>query len=339
VAEEIHNMRNSLPILLLLAILGCGPDTQPGTPFAKTGENQAERAEVAVPERVAPSLPEEIPDVKLPDAATVKRAMTAAQLKLGDPMTNSIGMILVPVPAGEFQMGSPDSDIGTISYQPRHLVKITEPFYLSVFEVTQQQYEKVMGVRPWQGEKFLKEGPDFPAVQVSWNDGTDFCRKLSEQEDMEYRLPTEAQWEYVCRAGATTVYSFGDDASELGQYAWHDENSWDIGQRYAHRVGQKLPNAWSLYDMHGNVAEWCADAPKNYRVLRGGSFLFGRFDCRSAHQERASPDFRNDFIGFRVLSTYKAEPAAVAKVPDAAAVKKRFTSSSRLASFDGRMGD
>ncbi len=95
-------------------------------------------------------------------------------------------------------------------------MRITKPFYLSVYEITQQQYEKVMGTRPWQGKR---DGPNYPATYATWNDAVDFCRKLSEQEGLEYRLPTEAEWEYACRAGTTTVYSFGNDASRLGQYA------------------------------------------------------------------------------------------------------------------------
>ncbi len=105
----------------------------------------------------------------------------------------------------------------------------------------------------------MQEGSDYPAVWVSWNDAVEFCRKLSEQEGVEYRLPTEAQWEYTCRAGTTTVYSFGDDRSKLRQYAWSAKDAFDTHEQYAHRVGQKLPNSWGLYDMHGNVFEWCQD--------------------------------------------------------------------------------
>ena len=109
--------------------------------------------------------------------------MTPDQLALGDPIVNSVGMVLVPIPAGEFQMGSPDSDSAAIDEEkPQHLVKITKPFYLSVFEVTQGQYEKVMGVRPWQGKGYMKEGPDRPASYASWDDAAEFCRKLSEQD-------------------------------------------------------------------------------------------------------------------------------------------------------------
>ncbi|MCH7688722.1 MAG: formylglycine-generating enzyme family protein, partial [Planctomycetes bacterium] len=235
-------------------------------------------------------------------------------------------MLMVPIPAGEFQMGSPDSDKDSNPFEkPQHPVKITKPFYLSVYEVTQQQYEKVMGVRPWQGKEYVQDGPDYPATYVSWNDAVEFCRKLSEQEGVEYRLPTEAQWEYACRAGTTTVYSFGDDASKLGQHAWYRKNAWDIGEKYAHRVGQKLPNPWGLYDMHGNVWEWCQDWYAPYgsekalsdpmgpaqglgRLLRGGSFYSRSSDVRSANRNDALPANRVVDIGFRPSSTYNLSP-------------------------------
>jgi formylglycine-generating enzyme required for sulfatase activity len=255
---------------------------------------------------------------KTPDAATVKKHMTPAQLALGDPVVNSVGMVLVPIPAGQFQMGSPDSDKDVKDKEkPQHLVKITKPFYLSVNEVTQQQYEKVMGVRPWKGKKYVQEGPDYPATYVGHDAAVEFCRKLSEQEGVEYRLPTEAQWEYACRAGTKTVYSFGDDSSKLGQHAWYYKNAWDIGEKYAHRVGQKQPNPWGLYDIHGNVWEWCGDWYGKYegvavddpasgrgRVLRGGSFLNEAGSCRSAFRDYWPLDFHVSNFGFRVSRTY-----------------------------------
>jgi len=239
---------------------------------------------------------------------------------------NSIGMKLTLIPAGEFQMGSPDSDSDAADREkPQHLVKITKPFYLGVYEVTQQQYEKVMGTCPWQGKDYVKEGVDYPAVYVNHDDAVEFCRRLSKQEGVEYRLPTEAEWEYACRAGTTTAYSFGDDASKLGQYAWHYKNALDIGEKYAHRVGQKLPNPRGLYDMHGNVWEWCQDwsglygsekvvsdplgpAQGEYRVLRGGSIVFRSSLVRSAPRNANLPNRRNYFYGFRAARTYHVSP-------------------------------
>ena len=234
---EVATMRVSPLILLLVAMLGCSSGTQTTNPSAETPAT-----------------------AKTPDAATVKKAMTSAQLELGDPIANSVGMVLVPIPAGEFMMGSPDSDKAARSnVKPQHPVKITMPFFMSVHEVTQEQYKKVMGDRPGQGEYLVKDGPDFPATRVSWDDAVEFCRKLSEQEGVKYRLPTEAQWEYTCRAETTAVYSYGDDESKLGEHAWYRTNAWDIGEKYAHGVGQKPPNPWGLYDIQGNVFEWCQD--------------------------------------------------------------------------------
>ena len=159
---------------------------------------------------------------------------------------NSIGIRLKLLPAGTFWMGE-DLDA--------HKVTLTQPFYLGVYEVTQEQYERVMGKNP---SNF--KGPQNPVEKVSWDDAVEFCRKLSELPEEKaagriYRLPTEAEWEYACRAGTTTKYSFGDSESELGEYGWFDKNS----DRKTHPVGQKQPNKWGLYDMHGNVWEWCSD--------------------------------------------------------------------------------
>ena len=302
-----------LPIVLLLfAALGCGSGTQP----AESGGNQNQQQKDATSRKQAASVA-----VTPPDAATVRKHMTPDQLALGDPVVNSVGMLLVPIPAGEFRMGSPDSQIaGRSQEKPQHLVRITRPFYLSVFEVTRQQYEKVTGVRPWQGRSSVEDGPDYAAMWVSWDDAVEFCRKLSEQEGVEYRLPTEAEWEYACRAGTTTAYSFGNDVSELGQHAWYGRNTRAVGEQYAHRVGQKRPNSWGMYDMHGNVWEWCQDWHGPYgneadvsdpsgpaagrgRVFRGGSFVESAMGTRSATRRGIYPDTHNTYLGFRVART------------------------------------
>ena len=149
-----------------------------------------------IPEPVEPTPTEPTPAVKMLDVAAAKKQLTADQLALGDPVVNSVGMLLVPIPAGDFQMGSPNSDGNARSGEkPQHPVKITKPFYLGVYEVTQDQYEKVMEARPWQQKKYVKEGPDYPAAYVTWANALEFCRKLSEEEGVEYFLPTEAQTE------------------------------------------------------------------------------------------------------------------------------------------------
>jgi formylglycine-generating enzyme required for sulfatase activity len=164
-------------------------------------------------------------------------------------ITNAFDMEFVWIPAGEFQMGSSD---GYDNERPVHTVHIKEPFFMTKYPVTQGQWEAVMGNDP----SHFKGDPQRPVENVSWHDVQAFLQALNQKEaGNAYRLPTEAEWEYACRASTTTAYSFGDDASQLGEYAWYEENS----QERTHSVGQKKPNAWGLYDMHGNVWEWVQD--------------------------------------------------------------------------------
>lgn len=177
------------------------------------------------------------PMAKAPfDAATAKKHQAAWAKHLDVPVeiTNSIGMKLKLIPAGEFLMGSPEDDKYRSPNEQEHCVRITKPYYQGTTEVTQGQWEKVMGNRPWSGELFVKEGSDNAATHVRWDDAVEFCKKLSAQEGRTYLLPTEAEWEYACRAGTTTVYSFGDDSSSLGSYAWFDGNADQVGEEYAH---------------------------------------------------------------------------------------------------------
>lgn len=308
-----------------------------------------------------------------PDVSAVKGLMAPEQLALGAPIVNSIDMVLVPVPAGEFQMGTStqekpleeqyaeflkDAGVQTkldsgetteadlkehLKQQskkrsnqqkkggpetPQHLVKITQPFYMGVCEVTQQQYEAVMGTKPWAEKPLVAEGADYAATYVSWDNAVEFCRKLSDQEGIEYRLPTEAEWEYACRSGTTTAYSFGDARDQLSEYAWYDANAYQAGEQYAHGVGQKLPNTWALFDMHGNTWEWCSEWYARYdgkqkqtvdptgpekgrfRVWRGGSFAEAPDNMRSASRlswDRV--DYRPEYLaGFRVVRVLEPGP-------------------------------
>ena len=241
---------------------------------------------------------------------------------------NSVTMKLALIPAGKFTMGSPDSEeYCGIDEVPQRVVTISKPFYMGVYEVTQEQWTAAMGTTPWKGKEYAKDGATHAANYISWNDATDFCKKLSTKTGPStglragktVSLPTEAQWEYACRAGSKTRFSYGDDDdySKLGDYAWFDKNAWNIGEKYPHAVGQKKANAWGLYDMPGNVWEWCADwwgsyanagkadpsgpASGSYRMLRGGSFLDYAGFCRSSDRTNTGPADGSYDHGFRVV--------------------------------------
>jgi formylglycine-generating enzyme required for sulfatase activity len=150
-----------------------------------------------------------------------------------------------------------------------------------------------------------------PIIGVSWHDAVAYCKWLNEQQkEYVYRLPTEEEWEYACRAGTTTKWSFGDDEKELDKYAWYNKNSYDLGEKHkdygTHVVGEKLPNPWGLFDMHGNVLEWCEDwydKGEDAKVLRGGSWNSSSDNSRSAVRDRSNPSNRGDDVGFRLLRT------------------------------------
>ena len=220
-------------------------------------------------------------------------------------------MEFVLVPAGEFTRGSPATERDRDSKEAQHRVRLTKPFYLAKYEVTQGQWNAVASSTPWSGKSHVRSEARNPAVFVNWDDCQGFLKGLGEG----FRLPTEAEWEYACRAGSTNRYCFGDSESQLGDYAWYDGNAWDIGEQYAHGVGQKRPNAWGFYDVHGNVWEWCSDWHGDYamgsatdplgplrgscRVYRGGSFFYGAGSSRSALRFWCDPSYRYDFLGFR----------------------------------------
>ncbi len=240
-------------------------------------------------------------------------------------ITNALGMTFIYCPSGSFTMGSPAAEKDRFPVEAQVSVTISKGFYLGKTSVTQAQFKAVMGTTPWSGKDPVKEGDDYPATWVDWNDAADFCRKLTARESQAgrlsnrymYALPTEAQREYACRAGTTTAYSFGNEPSALGDYAWWGGMKGDGNcktELYAHRVGQKKPNPWGFCDLHGNVEEWCRDyyaaklpggtdplvASGSGRVLRGGTWNGPAMGCRSAFRTSHDPEYRRPFVGFRV---------------------------------------
>jgi formylglycine-generating enzyme required for sulfatase activity len=234
------------------------------------------------------------------------------QLAAPKTLRNSIGMEFVLIPAGTFQMGSNDGD----HEKPAHTVRLSRSFYLGKYEVTQAQWEAVMGNNP----SAFKGDSNRPVEKVSWDDVQEFIRQLNTKESgARYRLPTEAEWEYAARAGSTTAYSFGDDVSQLGQYAWYNMNAGGT----THPVGQLQPNGWGLYDMHGNVGEWVQDWYGKYesgavtdpagpqsgvtpgiglqRMNRGGGVGYLERPNRSASRSYRQTDWREYSLGFRLL--------------------------------------
>ncbi len=230
------------------------------------------------------------------------------------------GMEMVWCPPGTFKMGS----FLVAEESPPHEVTLTKGFWIGKFVVTKAQWKAVMGNEPWnkrgKQEEILKD-MDSPAVCVSWDEAQRFAEGLGQA----WRLPTEAEWEYACRAGTTTDYSFGEDYHEdivdqLSDYAWISENAAAVGKGFAHRVGQKQPNPWGLYDMYGNVNEWCQDMFDDYRaapvtdplreetqwdiecrVVRGHSWFDPSGWCRSAKRDRNHDYHTSTYYGFRVV--------------------------------------
>lgn len=240
-----------------------------------------------------------------PRTSPVAATQTASGLTLD--MGGGTTMEFVRIPAGEFVMGWEGYGEEMGHTKPQHKVKLTKPFYMSIYEVTQGQYASAMGTNP-----ALHQDPQYPVDRVSWDDATKFCRRVSSLAGVIARLPTEAEWEYACRAGSTTRFCFGDDERQLRNYAWYSES-----REPRNRVGQKKPNAWGLYDMHGNVAEWCFDWYGPYssqpqidptgpgtgreRVVRGGNLYSSEKFCCSACRDCDLGRRPRDLIGFRVV--------------------------------------
>jgi formylglycine-generating enzyme required for sulfatase activity len=240
-----------------------------------------------------------------------------------DAITNSIGMKFVLIPEGKFVMGSPPDEQGRKNDERQHEVNISKSFYLQVTEVSQRQWKKVM--EEDNPSSFTDCGDDCPVEQVSWKDAQKFIRKLNQIEGTnKYRLPTEAEWEYACRAGTTTPFFTGDcistdQANYNGNYSGKNCPKGQYREKTV-KVGSLQPNAWGLYDMHGNVWEWCQDWYHDYPsspvvdpkgtdnsqicVMRGGSWNYEAWKIRSASRGGSGPDYRVDDVGFRVARDF-----------------------------------
>ncbi|MDR1165534.1 MAG: formylglycine-generating enzyme family protein [Deltaproteobacteria bacterium] len=228
---------------------------------------------------------------------------------LADETTNSLGMKFTLIRPGTFTMGANPNREDTEFYEtPQHEVTITKPFYLGVHEVTQSEWQSVMGENP-----AYFRGNDLPIENISWDEALAFTRALNRREGTDkYRLPTEAEWEYSARAGTTTDYFFGDDGKPLDKYAWY----WENGGEKTHPVGLKRPNPWGLYDIYGNVWEWTNDVFGMYleyaitdpvgpiagakRVDRGCSWYYVAYRCRSADRYGLDPNNAAPDLGFRL---------------------------------------
>ena len=261
--------------------------------------------------------------VQGPDGQTAQTSFTITIMQpkpleeIAVDLAPGVKLKMVRIPAGEFLMGSPASDRdASADEKPQHRVRITKPFYLGKYPVTQEQWKAVMGNNP-----SYFQNPKNPVENTNWKLSQQFVDRLNRTRSHlvgKFDLPTEAQWEYACRAGSTSRYYFGDDEGQLGEHAWYDKNS----RRGTHPVGEKKPNAWGLYDMHGNVAEFCVDSyyaatyaispslmddpigptTGSDNVCRGGGWSLPASGCRSAARESCGPGMRSNRLGLRVCA-------------------------------------
>lgn len=245
-----------------------------------------------------------------PSAGTVKTISLSGDVRLN----------LVWCPAGTFLIGSPESELDRDSNETQHQVTLTEGFWIGQCEVTKGQWYAIMGTKPWESQDNSLDDIDSPACNISWNDAQLFVTTLSAVLGGEFALPTEAEWEYACRAGTTTRFYWGDDLeyTEIGNYAWYYTNTDGASEAYAHVVAQKTPNLWGVYDMIGNVAEWCSDWYKadlgdgdeidpdgpesgTDKIQRGGSWSSYSNNCRSANRTHKDPELSNVRYGVRII--------------------------------------
>ncbi|NBO94174.1 MAG: formylglycine-generating enzyme family protein, partial [Planctomycetia bacterium] len=226
-------------------------------------------------------------------------------------LNNKVSISFSLIPPGRFLMGSLHGEQDRYDNEgPRHEVTITRPFYLGIYPVTQAQWTAVMGDRPF---RFL--GPDRPADSITAHGAEHFCHRASEALGREVRLPFEAEWEHACRGGTRSMFYIGNQDHEMRKAIWCSRSGTGSG-RYTKKVGTYLPNPWGLYDMSGNVREWCADDQRQYtseaqidprgpisltnRITRGGSWYYTAEDSRSASRYQRPMDYQLDYYGFRV---------------------------------------
>jgi sulfatase modifying factor 1 len=237
---------------------------------------------------------------------------------------NVLKTMLVWIPQGHFTMGTPVEQ-GSRQNEGPVAVTLTRGFWLGKYEVTQSEWQSVMHTAPWHGHLYVEEGENDAASYINWDDATVFCTELTKQEHAagrlpahwNYALPTEAQWEYACRAGTTTPFNFGKALSQLLENGWFAQNASSRREEHAHRVGGLNENQWGLHDVHGNVSEWCRDlytatlpggtdpevvVSGSQRVLRGGGWRSNFDDCRSASRNRAEPAARSPAWGLRIAA-------------------------------------
>lgn len=235
-------------------------------------------------------------------------------------LTPEVELRMIWIPRGTFLMGRYSGEQDSLTNEdPQHEVTLSQGFWMGRYELTKAQWMAVMGTEPWSGRSYVLEDPDTPATHVDWGDIQDYIEELNDLTQLAFRLPTEAEWEYACRAEMTTRFYWGNDASytSIGNYAWWYDNAEDIGENYAHLVGKKYDNGFGLYDMSGNVWEFCQDWFAAYpndgepvtdptgptsgtiRVIRGGGWGSEAKDCRSARRMKASELSTNINMAYR----------------------------------------
>ena len=248
------------------------------------------------------------------------REFAARVAAAGEDVADYLRLDLVDIKPGEFSKQP--------TYQGEIRVVLTKPFEMSAFEITQRQWVTVMGTRPWRNRPFAQDSPEHPATYIDWADCLEFLVRMNACGHGIYRLPTEAEWEYACRAGNVSASGFGFDKSTISEFAWYHGNTVNAGKPYAHAVGQKRPNAWGLFDMAGNVMEWCSDASEGtywseekrgavcteprggkgkMRIVRGGSFYYDSRGIFEYPAREHRPGYANFDTGFRVVREKQTE--------------------------------